>query len=322
MSIDTERRAIMQQRTNWFKDAGFGLFVHWTSFSLPENATEKDLNKDYEKRLKDYFQAVEEFDVEFFTNQVVESGAKFLFITTSHADLHLPFPLKELDDIVPNHTAKRDLIGEIADALAKHNIKTLLYFNGEGSTDPDYNKKVKFRENPKEHAEYCYKITEAISKKYGDKIAGWWIDCCYEAWICEGRGLRYDYKRYAEALRAGNPDSIVAFNFRGTEEWGSEWGRDIADFQAGEENDIINLPEHRFSGESGLQWFALCWMDDYWVHEKIGTPTPVHDNDKVVDYIKKIIDKEGVFAYNTAPYRNGHISEATMNQLRYIKNHL
>ena len=63
-------------RTKWFQNAGYGLFVHWTSFSLPENATEKDLNKPYQKRLQDYFNAVEEFDVPAFCSQVVETGAK------------------------------------------------------------------------------------------------------------------------------------------------------------------------------------------------------------------------------------------------------
>ena len=47
-------------RTDWFKEAKYGLFVHWTSFSLPKNATEKDLNKPYQQRLQDYFNAVEE----------------------------------------------------------------------------------------------------------------------------------------------------------------------------------------------------------------------------------------------------------------------
>ena len=64
-------------RTSWFKNAGFGLFVHWTSFSLPENATEKDLNKPYHQRLADYFDAVEQFDVPAFVNQVLETGARY-----------------------------------------------------------------------------------------------------------------------------------------------------------------------------------------------------------------------------------------------------
>ena len=69
------------------------------------------------------------------------------------------------------------------------------------------------------YAKDLVKTGEAISKKYGKKIHGWWIDCCYEPGICGGRGTRYDYKRYANALRAGNEDSIVAFNFRGTCAW-------------------------------------------------------------------------------------------------------
>ena len=60
-------------------------------------------------------------------------------------------------------------------------------------------------------------------------------------------------------------------------------------------------------------------MDDYWVHEKIGTPTPAHSNEKVVNYIKKVLENEGVFAYNVAPYRSGKFSNATMEQLKHIR---
>ena len=47
-----------------------------------------------------------------------------------------------------------------------------------------------------------------------------------------------------------------------------------------------------------------------------------NSNEKVLEYIKKVITNEGVFAYNVAPYRNGKFSEATMSQLRYIKKSL
>ncbi|MBO5111104.1 MAG: alpha-L-fucosidase [Clostridia bacterium] len=298
----------MTHRTDWFHEAGFGLFIHWTTFSLPENGEKKD-----------YFKAVEDFDLDTFVSQVVASGAKFLFITTSHADMKLPFPLPELDAIVPDHTAKRDLIGELSDRLAPHGIRLMLYFNGEGSTDPAWQEATGFKTDPEGHAEYCYRVTEAISRKYGQKIHGWWIDCCYEPPICGGRGTRYDYARYAACLRAGNPESIVAFNFRGTEPWGCDWGVDIEDYQAGEENGLDVLPTHRFNGESKTQWFGLCWMDDYWVHEKPGTPTPRYDNETVLAYVRKIKENGGVFAYNTAPYQEGHISAPVMEQLTWLR---
>ena len=302
---------MQKNRTDWFFDAGFGLFVHWTTKTLPKRGATKE-----------YHQAVLDFDLDTFVSQVVLSGAKFLFFTISHSEMHLPCPLKELDEIVPGHTSKRDLIGELADALNQHGVRLMLYFNGDGQADTEWHETTLTYKNPKEHAEYCYKIAEAISKQYGRKIHGWWIDCCYEPPICSGYGVNYDYERYARALRAGNPDSIVAFNFRGVEPWGNEWGRGIADFQAGEENDISRYPSSRFSGEGGTQWFSLCWMDDFWVHEKEGTVMPVHENDKVLEYIKRVRALGGVFAYNTAPYQEGHISEHTLKQLLYLKENL
>ncbi len=298
----------MSERANWLKEAGYGIFCHWTTHSVPENGEKKN-----------HADAIRDFDIDTFAKQIIDTGARFLFFTITHADMFLPFPSKEMDEIIPNHTSERDLVSELYEKLNPHGIKLCVYFNGEGCTDPAWSEATQFYNNPRVHAEYCYKITEAISRKFGDKICGWWIDCCYEPGICGGRGLRYDYARYSEALRAGNPDSIVAFNFRGIETWGSEWGRNIADFQAGEENDLSHLPNGADSGEGGLQWFALCWMDDFWVHEKTGEPAPVHSNEKVLNYIHRVKENGGAFAYNVAPYQEGRISAKTMEQLLWLK---
>ena len=158
--------------------------------------------------------------------------------------------------------------------------------------------------------------------RYGKKIHGWWIDCCYVEGLCSGYGTSYDFKRYAQALRAGNPDSIVAFNFKGIEKWDCDWGKGISDYQAGEENYITRYPNGRYSGEGELQWFALCWMDDFWVHEKEGEPAPRYSNEEVLDYINKVRSNGGVFAYNVAPYQEGRIAPKTAKQLKWLGKHL
>ena len=314
--------ADMKRRSDWLCDAGFGLMVHWTSYSLPKNPTDADFKRPKEKRIADYIQAVEDFDVKTFTEQVAATGARFLIFTLAHADMVLPFPLAELEELMPGHTAKRDLVGELSDALSEHGIKLILYFNADGPADPEWQKIV--RDDPKTHAEHIYRITEAISKKYGDRFAGWWIDDCYDMGMItpslRGLGLRYDFSRFADALRAGNPDAIVTFNFCGSvRDWQCEWGRGIADYQAGEEDWLHRSPAGRFTGEGGTQWFALCWMDDFWAHEKPGVPTPRFSNDEVLAYIKRIKNNGGVFAYNTAIYKEGHISEPTMAQLLWLR---
>ena len=79
----------MKNRVEWFKNAGYGIFCHWTTHSLPQYGEKKS-----------HAQAIEDFDVDGFTKQIIDTGAKFLFFTITHADMFLPFPLKELDDIV------------------------------------------------------------------------------------------------------------------------------------------------------------------------------------------------------------------------------
>ena len=314
----------MIKRTEWLREAGFGLAVHWTSFSVPKEPTDRDLKRSYEMRIADYLQAVEEFDVGGFTEQVIASGARFLIFTLAHADMVLPFPLPELDDIVAGHTARRDLIGEISDILSEKGIRLILYFNPDGPADADWMRAVKFKEDPSHHAERVYKVVRAISEKYGKRISGWWIDDCYDTHVLteanRGRGHRYDYKRFGEALRVGNPDAALAFNFSGAVcEWKSELGRGVADYQAGEENWLHRSLMGSFSGEGGTQWFGFCWMDDFWVHEKAGVPTPRFSDDEVLAYIERVKRCGGAFAYNAALYREGHISKPTMKQLLWLR---
>ena len=317
-------RADMERRTQWLRDAGFGLAVHWTSYSLPEAPTDADFKRPYEKRIADYLKAVEDFDVRGFTEQVIATGGRFLIFTLAHADMVLPFPLPELDKIVAGHTARRDLIGEISDILSEKGVRLILYFNPDGPADADWMRAVKFKEDPSYHAEQVYKVVRAISEKYEKRISGWWIDDCYDTHVLtvanRGRGHRYDYKRFGEALRAGNPDAILAFNFSGAVcEWSSTLGVGVADYQAGEENWLHRSPNGRFSGEGGTQWFGFSWMDDFWVHEKPGVPTPRFSNDEVLAYIERVKRCGGAFAYNAALYKEGRISEPTMKQLLWLR---
>jgi hypothetical protein len=105
----------------------------------------------------------------------------------------------------------------------------------------------RFKTDPAYFASLQYDLVTEIGERYGDKVVGWWIDNCYDpapeyiAWK-PGRGSRYDYARYAEALRTGNPNRIVTFNFRGTSEWSSKTGTGFVDYAAGESNYLDRVP--------------------------------------------------------------------------------
>jgi alpha-galactosidase len=303
-------------RTDWFKDAGYGLFCHWSAQSVNADGSQKD-----------YYTAVREFDVNAFANQVEEAGAKFVIFTIIHGRHELAFPSAVMDRICPGHTSpQRDLYADMYTALHARGIRMIFYWNGFAATnEPDWHDGSKWATDKAYFVQKVYELAEEIGNRYGDRLAGWWVDQCYDndprlPADCRNWGAKYDFAKYAAKLRAGNTNRIVAFNFR-WKFWGCDWGKGIMDYQAGEEGLDNNwLPASRFAGEGGTQWFACDATDDpNWVHVKPGVVKPRYATDRVITYIRNVISNQGVYAYNCALYNNGKIAEDTMVQLRAVK---
>ena len=52
----------MNNRTDWFYEAKFGLFVHWTTHSLPKEGEKKS-----------HADAIKDFQIDTFVSQIVET---------------------------------------------------------------------------------------------------------------------------------------------------------------------------------------------------------------------------------------------------------
>ena len=76
-----------------------------------------------------YPEAVNTFDVDAFAKLIGEIGAAYVIFTLNHAHPHCPAPIESWEAIHPGWTTRRDLIGDIADALEKRGIGFLLYIN-------------------------------------------------------------------------------------------------------------------------------------------------------------------------------------------------
>ena len=303
-------------RTDWFKDAGYGLFCHWHSQSVNADGSKKD-----------YYTAVKEFDVNAFANQVDEAGAKFVIFTLIHGRHELAFPSAVMDSICPEHTStQRDLYADMFTALNAKGIRMMFYWNMHATKEePDWHDGSKWATDKAWFVQKQYDLVEEIGNRYGDKLAGWWLDHCYDndprlPADVRNWGAKFDFAKYAVKLRSGNTNRIVTFNFR-WKFWGCDWGKGIMDYQAGEDGLENNwIPASRFAGEGGTQWFACDATDDpNWMHVKPGVIKPRYATERVISYIQNVISNQGVFAYNCAMYNNGKIAEDTMVQLRAVK---
>lgn len=112
-------------RTDWFVQARYGLFVHYGLYSLLGRG-EWVMNReqippaDY-ARLANQFTA-EKFDAERLADLAVAAGMRYVTFTTMHHD-----GFRLYDTALSNFKSKRDLTGEVVAACRKRGLRIALY---------------------------------------------------------------------------------------------------------------------------------------------------------------------------------------------------
>jgi len=116
----------------WFRDARYGLFLHYGLYSLLGRhewvqLREKIPVAEYAK-LADQFTA-ERFDADEIARFALACGMRYVNITTRHHDSFCLFKTGQTDFHVLNTPCGRDLVGELAAACAKHGLGLCLYYS-------------------------------------------------------------------------------------------------------------------------------------------------------------------------------------------------
>lgn len=301
-----EKRALgMRADTEWFQNARYGMMVHWTKQSMPLSGEPKP-----------YDQAVANFDVERFADEMKSTGAGFVVFTTSHAFQYFPGPNKSLDRILPGRTASRDLPADLADALAKRGMKLFLYFHLGAHDDGEWLNASGFWETDttKFFTNWRAIIGEA-GDRYGDKLAGWWFD--------DGSSNYYyrcaPWESLAVAAKTGNPHRLVSFNA-----WELNNPTLFHDFCTGEAVydprgiDALLAPEHKGfypSGtHAGLQASACLISDSTWVHSARDTPPsgPRWNAEQLTELLKGFIAHRNVPIFNLEITQDGYFSPESL----------
>lgn len=290
-------------------DRGYGLFVTWHALSEPRHGQRPSFE-----------QMVNEFDVRNFADQVAEAGAGYCIFSVTHVLNYLPFPSDAMDLLLPGRTCERDLMGELHEQLRAHDIPLLFYFSSQTHDDPAFAEAIGWPDDSDRWPQCFYELAADIGRRYGNRLAGWWIDNCRPD-VRDGAAEALDFEAYAAALRTGNEDRVLAFNISGI---GNGFNRehiveDVADISGGHLNYALEMPD--LSSLPPAIAPHLCEHMDTsprWFYNGENRVL-AYTTEEVVDFVRQCMDRQVVFSYNTGPWGEGDIPRETMAQLRALR---
>ncbi len=141
--VKTEEVLKQDAKMEWWRDARFGMFIHWGLYAQPAGEWNgKEIPgisewimlraqipvKDYEK-IGETFNP-EKFDAEAWVELAKNAGMKYIVITSKHHDGFAMFhSLSSKYNIYDATPFKRDPLKELADACKKHGIRLGFYYS-------------------------------------------------------------------------------------------------------------------------------------------------------------------------------------------------
>lgn len=329
----------MRANTEWFRDAQWGVCVHYL---LSDEVPTDSWNAHTDTSAESWNAQVDGFDVDALANQLDEIRPGYCLLTIGQNSGHYCSPNETYDSIVgirPSKCSRRDLIADVSDALGKLSIPLLVYLpSGAPARDPVAIEKLQW-ENGTQMS--CYRprhgldengepwglanpaniefqrnwesIIQEWSLRWGKKVAGWWFDGCYFSDAMYRNPEAPNFRSFADAAKAGNPDSIVAFSPGVNLPVVSL--SDCEDYTGGEVSTSFPVCPGRWV--DGAQYHVLSYLGETW-----SSGQPRFGDEFVCGYTRHVTDKEGVVTWDVPVDPGGTIMPPFIKQLTALNQYL
>jgi hypothetical protein len=271
-------------------------------------------------------------------SQLTSSDHVYVNVTHSSDPSFFSTPNPELAAALPavagSFPTTRDILGETLDAIDAAGKKAIVYFACEGFADAngkaawmDYIAQFGMTYTTEGTREF---IVRYYSKKYGDKIDGWWFDGSNEITIRSGPN---EAQLWKDAVRSGNPNAICAFNkgsypnFKSTDVcdyfgghpiprttapfWGLENYHMVYDIEAGPWLDTIGAPV--VNPEDGALGHIFMGMQPNWTAGDLAFP-----EGQAIDWTKRVVEAGGMYSWAIPRLRTGNMSEMLDPQFQLL----
>ncbi|GAB4144590.1 MAG: hypothetical protein Fur0037_12410 [Planctomycetota bacterium] len=294
----------------WWREARFGMFIHWGLYSIPAGEWNGQKNHaewirttariplaEYEK-LRARFDPVE-FDADEWAAIAADAGMKYLVITSKHHDGFCLFDSEQTDWDVGGTPFGRDVLDELSKACARHGIRFGTYHSIMDWHHPDYLPRRPWEtDRPAEGADfdrferYLHAQVTELVRRYHPAIM--WFDGEWENTWTHERGVRlFDLCRKLDPMMiVNNRVDVMRSGMDGFNR--SEEAR--GDFSTPEQQ----IPA---TGMPGVDWETCMTMNDHWGYNRFDANWK-----STQDLLRKLCDiasKGGNFLLNVGPRADG-----------------
>ena len=320
----------IRERTKWFMDARFGMFIHWGLYAIPACGewvmSEREMTvKEYEKYF-DLFDPVD-YDPKVWVRLAKEAGMKYAVLTAKHHDGFCLFDFALTDYKCTNTKAGRDLVREFVDACREEDIKVGLYFSLIDWHHPDF-PKYKDRQHPMRNCE-AYKDEKIDFDRYLDYMHGQvkelvtnygkldllWFDFSYDD-MC---GEKWRAEELIRMVRMYQPDVIIDNRLEGSgEDHGSIATAEPSIFSGDFASPEQIIPPEGIRDQEGelIPWELCATMNNHWGYCNFD-----HTFKSSQMLIRKLVEctsKGGNMILNVGPDAKGNIPCESVRILKEI----
>src|SRR6266496_767314 len=205
----SETKAQKEQRMKWWKDARFGLFIHWGLYSVPAGEWNGQTNHaewirttaqipihEYEKFVGQFNPV--KFNAEEWVKLAKAAGMKYIVITSKHHDGFCMFDTKQTDFDIMSTPFHRDVMKELSAACKKEGIQLCFYHSIMDWHHPDYLPRREWEKdrpitgaNLSNYISYMKNELKELLTNYG-KIGVLWFDIDWESCMTMNNNWGYN----------------------------------------------------------------------------------------------------------------------------------
>lgn len=213
-------RSAYEARVQWFREARFGMFIHWGLYSIP--ARGEWVRSDEQMPESEYMPYFDEFNPRDYNPRAwakaaKEAGMQYVVLTAKHHDGFCLFDSQYTDFKSTNTKLGRDIVRDFVEAVRAEGMRVGLYFTLIDWHHPDYphygDRYHPMRNHPEcsnenrdfnRYLEYMFNQAREICSNYG-KLDLLWFDFSYD----HMRGETWKATEFMEMVRSLQPNVII-----------------------------------------------------------------------------------------------------------------